>query len=390
MITVGEGRTRIPVRSLWFLLIYASDMLERLQTDAREAVLAGERDQDLADVVAEVFVADIESRLRRQLTPQYRDRAADLAHMRGRVDHLRTNSARLLDRGRIACRFPELVVDTPRNRYLAATLRKAASLVRSGPLSQRCTVAAFAFHRIGVGSEAPTRAELSRDRFGHHDRDDKHLLTLAHLLVDMAVPHQEHGHVTMPRLDTDAHEQLRILFEKAVRNYYRYRLRPQGWSVGSRRLEWDHQPTDSGADLLPQMKTDITLDHAPTRRRILIETKFTDALTDHHSKTTINRNYLFQLYSYLMSQTGSGAAKEMPAAGVLLFVKTGTRPVISREVTIQGHVIRFVSLDLDQPLAGIRRVLDACTAVSGSEENIHWPSGGLRGEQSSATAPGPA
>lgn len=167
------------------LLIYASDMLERLQTDAREAVLAGERDQVLADVVAEVFVADIESRFRRQLTPQYRDRTADLARMRGRVDHLRTNSARLLDRGRIACRFPELVVDTPHNRYLAATLRKAASLVRSGPLSQRCTIAAFAFHRLGVGSEVPTRAGLSRDRFGHYDPDDKRLLTLAQLLVDM-------------------------------------------------------------------------------------------------------------------------------------------------------------------------------------------------------------
>jgi 5-methylcytosine-specific restriction enzyme subunit McrC len=362
MVVVGAGRPPLPGRPRAVRPRYSSDMLEGLQTGAREAVLAGERDHELADVVAEVFVTEIEARLRRQLTPQYQARTDDLTRMRGRIDHLRTQAAALLERGRIACQFTELAVDTPRNRYLASTLRKAALAVRGQALAHRCSAAAFALHRLGVGTRTPTRTELSRERFGHHDRDDKNLLTLAHLVEDMAVPTHSPGPVTVPELDTSAHDQLRTLFEKAVRNYYRYTLAPTGWTVGSRKIQWPHHPSDSGADLLPQMHTDITLEHPPTRRHIVIETKFTDALTDNrHGKTTIKRDYLFQLYSYLASQNRAPAEKEVAAEGVLLFVKTAERDAISRYVTIQGHLIRFISLDLGQPLAEIRRVLNTCT-----------------------------
>ena len=56
MLTAGYGATRIPVRSFWLLLIYASELLSRLQTKDREAILAGERDDHLLDAIAEVLV----------------------------------------------------------------------------------------------------------------------------------------------------------------------------------------------------------------------------------------------------------------------------------------------------------------------------------------------
>ncbi|WP_280474557.1 5-methylcytosine restriction system specificity protein McrC [Nocardia asiatica] len=353
MLLLGEGHTRIPVRSLWFLLLLASDLLSRLRSPDREAVLAGERDEDLADMIAEIFVGEMETRLRQQLTSDYRDRAAHLDRVRGRIDHLRTESHRLLDRGRIACRFPELVVDTARNRYLAATLRKAARLVQSAELAHRCAGAAFTMQRLGVSAIPPTRVELSRDRIGMHDRADRNLLLLAHLLEDMAVPEHDTGSVLLPRLDTTAHDLHRKLFETAVRNYYRYRLEPSGWRVGARKLSWPHEPADTGADLLPEMQTDATLEHIATGRRIVVETKFTDSLTEHHDKTTIRRDHLFQLYCYLAAQSG-------PSEGVLLFVNTEGRDPIAKTVRLHGHLLRFISVDLNNTLTEIRRTLDSC------------------------------
>ncbi len=358
MIILGQGATHIPVRSLWLLLIYASDLLAQLRSEEREAILAGERDNDLIDAIAEVLVVEVERRLRRELTVQYRPRRADLTRVRGRIDHLRTTTRRLSDQGRIACRFDELSVDSARNRFIAHTLLFAATAIIRTELAQRCRAAAFRMHRLGVSASTPSRAELSIDRLGHHDVADRRMLDAAHLLRDMAVPAHEAGPVDLPALrdDVGAH---RKLFEAAVRGFFRYTLSSLGWDVQARILRWT-PPKHSEPRFLPVMKTDVTLDHPATGRRVIVETKFTDALVDRDGKTTIATEYLYQLYAYLASQTGRGDDTLDAAEGVLLFVKTEDRDVFDGEVIIQGHHIRFLSVDLAGSPADIRARLMQC------------------------------
>jgi len=110
------------------------------------------------------------------------------------------------------------------------------------------------------------------------------------------------------------------------------------------------------------MKTDILLDHSHSLRRIVTETKFTDGLVDRDGRPTIESGYLYQLYCYLASQRGRGNPTLDNAEGVLLFVKTETRDVFDEEVTIQGHRIRFLSVDLGQRPAQIRARWMQCLA----------------------------
>ncbi|MCE5290224.1 MAG: hypothetical protein LLG14_13450 [Nocardiaceae bacterium] len=352
MIILGEGATKVPVRSMWFLLIYASELLAELREPERDKVLAGERDNDLLDAIAEVLVVEVEQRLRHQLTLHYRPRRADLDRVRGRIDHLRTVTRRLSDQGRIACRFEELSVDSPRNRFIAHTLLYAAPAVIRKELAQRCRNAAFRMHRLGVGAVEPSRSELSRDRLAHHDAADRRMLDAAHLLREMAIPFHAQGAVDLPALLDDAGKH-RKLFEAAVRGFLRYTLSSKGWIVGARILHWPSN-TPSQTGYLPVMKTDVTLDNPSTHRRIVIETKFTDALVSRENKITVDSAYLYQLYTYLASQTGQGDALANNAEGVLLFVKTSERPDFNEETEIQGHRMRFMSVDLAATPAEIR------------------------------------
>jgi 5-methylcytosine-specific restriction enzyme subunit McrC len=352
MIIVGEGATQIPVRSLWLLLVYASELLSQLRTREREMILAGERDGDLIDAIAEVLVDEVERRLRRELTVQYRPRREALTRVRGRIDHFRTTTRRLSDQGRIACRFDELNVDSPRNRLIAHTLLFAASEIIRPDLAQRCRAAAFRMHRLGVGASAPSRSEMSMDRLGHHDVADRRMLDAAHLLRDMAIPAHQAGRIDMPALRNDVKVH-RKLFEAAVRGFFRYSLHGLGWEVGARVMRWS-PPDAPQPPFMPVMKTDITLDHALHQRRIIVEIKFTDALEDRDGKTTISTGYLYQLYAYLSSQTGRGDDALDAAEGVLLFVKTTGRDDFDGEVKIQGHRLRFISVDLAAPPADIR------------------------------------
>lgn len=351
MVIVGAGATRIPVRSLWLLLIYASDLLAQMRTTEREALLAGTRDNDLIDAIAEVLVHEVEQRLRRQLTVDYRTRAEDLTRVRGRIDHLRTTTSRLMEQGRIACRFDELGVDSPRNRFIATTLLHAAPVVQRADLARRCKSAAFQMHRLGVSAVAPSRAAMSTDRLAHHDAADRRMLDAAHLLRDMAVPQHESGDRLMPRL-LDDEGKYRKLFEAAVRGFFSHSLRSDGWRVSSPHLHWT-TPGDVVAHL-PIMRTDTVLKHATTGRRIVVETKFTDSLVDRDGKTTVAAGYLYQLYAYLASQSGRGDDTLDESEGVLLFVKVERREVFDDEFRIQAHRIRFLSVDLSGEPADIR------------------------------------
>ncbi|QRY43506.1 hypothetical protein JVX93_23600 [Mycolicibacterium boenickei] len=364
---VGEGKTDIPVRSLWLLLIYASNMLRQLKADEREALMSGKRDADLIEAITEVLVAEVESRIRKQLSYHYQRRSADLTRVRGRVDHLKTQSHRLLEQGKIACVFDDLNVDSPRNRFVAATLRRAASVIAtngaspvdSRQLARRCENAAFVMQRMGVSPQPPSRAELSRDRLGHHDSHDRRMLDAAHLVHDMALPYHEQGPSSVPRLLRDE-PRYRKLFEKAVRGFLYFKLHPQGWTVHSPHLAWPHADDSGSADLLPIMKTDIVVVDPSQHRRIVIETKFKDALVENYGKTTINRDYVFQLYAYLRSQADTADIAAETAEGILLFVAANGRQPIDRSVTIQSHRIRFLSVDLSRPPHDIRQRLSKC------------------------------
>lgn len=378
-LTAGAGKTEIPIRSLWLLLIYSSDMLAQLQSSDRESLLAGNHDADLVGAIAEVLVNEVESRIRKRLTFHYHRTSRDLTRVRGRIDHLRTVTNRLMDQGRIACSYEELSVNSPRNRFVAATLLEASRIVSTtGPdaassrkLGQRCADAAFAMQRQGVdpqtqriwtkGHPPPSRAELSKDRLGHHDAQDRRMLDAAYLLHEMALPYHERGPRSVPRILRDE-DRYRKLFEKAVRGYLRYTLEPLGWTVGSPQLRWRHQSENDAHELLPVMQTDIMLTNMTNTRRVVVETKFTDALTEHHGKTTIKRDFIFQIYAYLRSQTGAGNAADDFAEGVLLFVTANGRSPIDRSVTIQGHRIRFLSVDLTDTPSAIRKRWSLCVA----------------------------
>ncbi|MFZ1415136.1 MAG: hypothetical protein WAS73_11250, partial [Defluviicoccus sp.] len=117
---------RIPVRNIWLLMLYASDLLRT----AERALVDVERNPDeIADLVAELLAQAVEERQRRQLSLGYRPRSADLSRVRGPIDVLRTERRQLLARGVVACRFVELSVDTPRNRFVRGALEAVARLV---------------------------------------------------------------------------------------------------------------------------------------------------------------------------------------------------------------------------------------------------------------------
>ena len=347
----------IPVRNIWWLMLYASD----LGRSSHPAWLASEAmPEEIPDLVAKILADAVERRQRRQLSTSFLPRQAVLSRVRGRIDHLTTTRRQLLARGQVACRFEELTIDSPRNRYVRTALETVARLVSQVELAHRCRRLAYGLRLQGVVGEAPSRQQISNERFGRQDQIDQPMLAAARLAMDLALPTEEAGPNALLDPERCVHW-LRRLYEKAIGGFYHLHLDQSHWLVSTgKTLNWPiSEPTSGIAKVFPSMRTDIVIDRRDRPERLVIDTKFTNVFgrgwyRDH----TLRTSYVYQLYAYLRSQEGRNnpdAAWADHASGLLLHPAIDAQ--VDEAVTIQGHRIRFATVDLAASHAAIKQHL---------------------------------
>jgi 5-methylcytosine-specific restriction enzyme subunit McrC len=122
-------------------------------------------------------------------------------------------------------------------------------------------------------------------------------------------------------------------------------------------MNWQIERKTTAIDkILPTMRTDDVIDHPSTGQRIVIDTKFTSIVTSGwYREETLRSGYVYQIYAYLRAQVGCGDALADRESGLLL------HPAISEMVDetalIQGHAIRFATVDLTAAPEEIRAQL---------------------------------
>lgn len=356
MPTPDSGLSRfIPLRNLWLLQLYASRFYASgviTDSDVEDPGV------ELPTLAASILCDAVESRLARDLTPQFMRRHRRLNRVRGRIDLLETKRNRLLDKGMVACNFDELTVDNPNNRYLRFALGHAATIIdHAGKLrhfgfedavdvAKRCRAAERRLIAAGVSPTVVTRIRPSQSRNRLAARDAR-ALDAAELLLSMTIPSSGTGRQQFNRR-APSEGDLRSLFESALLGLYRVHLIPLGWKVaGGRILNWR---MDDSIALMPQMQTDIML-KAPDGHRVTVEAKFSPITVEHRGRTRLKSQYVFQLYAYLMSQRGRGDGWD-DATGVLLHAAHNEDVDVA--TTIQGHRFRFATVDLTASARVIR------------------------------------
>lgn len=333
----------IPLRNIWLLFLYAADLVRFKDATRVQAEAA----RDLPELLARLLVRVVEQRLRRNLSRGYQPRHAVLSRVRGRIDVLSTASGQLLEQGRVACRFEEHAMDTPRNRLVRSALDFLAVMVDVPELAHECRALSQQLGRLGVSSQKPSRAALATDQISRNETADLLMVSLAKMVFEAFIPSEQTGRNHAVAVDADVHL-VRRLFERAVANALRLQLQPLGWQVKpGRKLRWPITASSDGiTEHLPGMQTDIELVHAGQRRKLVIDTKFTNIFTATQYKTEVLRSgYLYQLYAYLRTQEAQLQANDIQhSEGMLLHPQSGA--ALDAYFDLQGHRIRLKTIDL--------------------------------------------
>ena len=354
---------RIPVRNIWLLLLYASQLYRELPEALR--VELEDAPDDIPELVAEILANAVERRLRRNLNSDYRRRADDLNRVRGRIDLLRTERRQLLQRARVACIYDELTVDTPRNRCVKAALLRLASVVRRPELASRCRNLAARLERAGVQTELDPkrmRRDATLDNLGWTDAEERQMLAAARLALDPRIPTEQDGSVLIAIPDRNANQGWK-LYEAAVAGFYAATLSHRGWRVRAQSaVAWPlDNPTPGLMQIMPKMFRDIVLERR--NRRIVVDTKFTSIVAGGpYRERSLRPANIYQIYAYLRSQEKPGDPLSLTAAGVLLYPSLGLDYVES--ANIQGHEIHFATVNLAADAQTIRCQLLRAVAVA--------------------------
>lgn len=120
----------------------------------------------------------------------------------------------------------------------------------------------------------------------------------------------------------------------------------------------DWQVDDGFRDLLPKMKTDITLTRG--ERTLIIDAKYYERnLKEQYGKVSIPTDNLYQIFTYVKTKENElvGVPHEK-VSGMLLYAQTDEEGAFNNEYQIMGNRICVRTLDLSGDFQSIKSQLD--------------------------------
>ena len=334
---------KIPIRNLYYLLLYAWDRLETRDIVSVDA-LASEQPVDL---LAFVLARATEAVMKRGLDRGYVEVSAPSTRIRGKIDFGGSARTGVLMRRQLLCRFDSLEHDVLHNRILKTTLRQLAE-AEGLDLTLRGELLRLYGRMDTVNETRITGAVFNRVGLDRNNRFYRLLMSVCALVHEGLVVNEDTGRRRFFDFERDE-TKMRLLFQYFVRNLLRRRL-PAEYTVAARRVQWQHAEGD--LRYLPTMNTDVVVERG--NRSLVIETKYTArVLMSRYEIERARPEHLYQLFAYL--QNYAEYRQGNMVGGLLLYPRSSS--VLNVPFSVMGHPVRLATLDLDQDWEGVERDL---------------------------------
>jgi 5-methylcytosine-specific restriction enzyme subunit McrC len=339
----------IPVKSVYFLLCYAWDVLP----EAGFADVQQTEWNELSELLAFVLCSGVESLARRGLERDYQELEEELSVVRGRPEFLASYSRLLPQRGRLLCTTDDLSANTAANQIVKSTLGK---LERVSDLDKEIKGRIHGIRKQlrQVDDVHVDAMAFRRVRLHGNNRQYRFLLDVCRLIHDARLAEEGDGRCRFRDFLRDDRRMAR-LFQRFVCNFYR--LERKDATIHGERISWACTGSPEDLKLLPAMETDISMRVGDVK--LIIDTKYyREALVSRFDKMTVNSGHLYQLLAYLSNASKGGCSA---LEGMLLYPTVSQRLRLHYD-ELQGFRVRVCSVDLNQKWQMIRDELHALAA----------------------------
>ncbi|MBQ7543687.1 MAG: 5-methylcytosine-specific restriction endonuclease system specificity protein McrC [Synergistaceae bacterium] len=332
----------VKVQNIYYMLAYAFSVLN----EQGFKNLGAEEFGNTAELFAAILARGISSQIKRGLGREYLPDTEALSTLRGKIDVSASVKTRSVLRRQMVCTYDDFSVNSCMNRVIksVAVMLMKADISRSRKKELRGLLQFFS------GVELVNLRTVDWNfRYNRNNQTYRMMLAVCYLTVNGLLQTQSDG--TMRMMDFLDERNLPGLYEKFILEYFRKefpQLRPS-----SPHVEW--QVDDDFRDMLPIMRTDVTLTHGD--KMLIIDAKcYSHATAMNFGTRKFHSGNLYQIFTYVKNAALSAASHEV--SGMLLYAKTDEEGISPHEYSMSGSRISVRTLDLSGDFEMIREQLN--------------------------------
>ena len=307
--------------------------------------------ENIHNLLAAILSKGISQQLKQGLYREYVDKNEELSVLRGKLNIQGTIRNRVQNKQILSCEFDELSEDNIFNQFLKLT---ATMLIKNSNVESayKAELKKSLLYFGNVSDISASMIKWSTLRFQRNNQSYKMLMNICYLVIDGLLLSTQNGEYSMANFIDDQH--MHSLYESFIREYYRYHY-GNVISVSASFVEWDIPENSEGIELLPKMKTDITLQKG--EKTLIIDAKYYSHTMQHHfDSNTFHSANMYQIFTYVKNfdkqQTGN-------VSGMLLYARTNEAIQPDNDYVIGGNKISVKTLDLNSDFERIKHQLNA-------------------------------
>lgn len=337
----------IPVQNVYYMLSYAFRVLNEQGYKSIET----EEFHNVAELCASILIKGVKQQLKRGLGQEYISETEALSSPRGKIDVTASIKNLSMIRGELVCTYDEFSVNSYMNRIIKRTLLLLLKAKISPGRKKEIRKLLVFFGDVETLDIHTIDWSI---QFNRNNQSYRMLVAVCELVIKGLLQTQSDGSTKM--MDFLDNQKMHRLYEKFILEYYNTEYKHLKVKASASMMDW--QVDDGFRDLLPKMKTDITLTCG--ERTLIIDAKYYERnLREQYGKVSIPTDNLYQIFTYVKTKENEliGVPHEK-MSGMLLYAQTEEDGAFNNEYQIMGNRICVRTLDLSGDFQSIKNQLD--------------------------------
>lgn len=335
----------INIKNVYYMLSYAF----RVLNEEKYQDIKSEGYEYTADLLSVILAKGLSSQIKRGLGRDYLQRIDSLASPHGKIDISASIKEQSIITKKLVCCYDSYEENTYMNQVLKSTSLK---LIQSDDVKveHKKALKKLMLYLDNVDVIDLRSVKWKSFQYSKNNATYKMLINICYLVVKGLLLTEEKGDLKMSKYLDD--RQMHNLYEKFILEYYRKHypeFRPTPSPV-------DWNVDDGFKDLLPMMRSDITLEYQG--RTTIIDAKYYSRMLQYNqlfNSKTLHSNNMYQIFTYVKNKD---VRHDGSVSGILLYAKTDEEEALDQNYSMSGNKISVKSLDLCQEFAGIKETLD--------------------------------
>ncbi len=301
--------------------------------------IAGEDFSNTGDLFACIVAKGVSGLIKRGLCRDYQELTGAVSVPKGKICISASLRQKSQARRDLVCSFDEYTENTLYNQLLKTTM---LFLVKSDAIKKEYKdgLKKALMYLSHVDTIPLHKIKWSHIRYNRNNAVYEMLINICYLVLKGMLMDDGRGQRRIRRYLDD--ERMHRLYEKFILEFYRKHYHEK-LTASPSHIEW--AVDDGVCELLPTMKSDITLKSKDGSRTLIIDAKYySKTFQQYYDKNTYISANLYQIFTYVKNYSVNDFGT---VGGLLLYARTDVAFVPDSSFMLSGNEIQVRTLDLN-------------------------------------------